>query len=75
MSTSIFWNKKWGKNNNICGITLSRLRPGKNKNNVPYVITLSCSHRFYRKALYHWYNHNKTCPICRKPIKFKDLFV
>ena len=45
-----FWNKKYGRNK-LCGITHTRLRPGKNKDGVSYVIILKCGHGFYRKPL------------------------
>jgi hypothetical protein len=63
-----WWGYKWG-NNSLCGITHTRLRPGKDKNGVSYTITLECSHRFYRSALLEWAlccpSKNPTCPICR----------
>lgn len=64
-----FWSKKWGKDN-ICNITFSRLRPGKNKIGIPYCITLECKHSFYTNALLEWINKSNTdiytCPVCRK---------
>lgn len=64
------WENKWGRDK-ICPITQTRLRPGKDKNGVSYVITLKCQHRFYRKALNKWWlNSSKICPICRADIKF-----
>ena len=61
-----FW-KKYGKNQ-LCGISHSRLRPGKDKYGNKYVIFLECKHGFYRKPLNMWIKHSNTCPICRKPI-------
>ena len=64
---NLWWSKKWGKDK-ICGITHSRLRPGKNSDNIPYTITLPCKHSFYTRALIEWVNRcldSKTCPICR----------
>ena len=43
--TKTYWNKKWGKEH-ICGISFSRLRPGKNTKGVYYTTTLKCGHRF-----------------------------
>lgn len=76
-----WWDKKYGKNS-ICGITKTRLRPGKDKNGKSYTIKLPCKHYFYRKALIEWlfksksdlYDDNKyktTCPLCRKEFYFK----
>lgn len=65
-----WWSKKWGKNA-ICGITMTRLRPGKDKHGIDYVTTLECKHRFYTNALFKWINLNfqhPTCPMCRKDI-------
>lgn len=62
-----FWNKKYGKNS-ICPITLTRLRPGKNKDGVPYIITSSCNHIFCRSAFINWLKNHDTCPVCRKKI-------
>lgn len=61
-----FWDKKWGKDS-ICGITLTRLRPGKDSEGRNHVYTISnCGHMFYRKALIEWIaNDNETCPTCR----------
>lgn len=60
-----WWDKKYGKNA-ICGITKTRLRPGKNKNGISYIITLPCNHSFYRKPLINWINKSK------KKYKLKD---
>ena len=75
--TKKFWSKKWGKDK-ICNITFSRLRPGKNKNGIPYCITLKCNHSFYTNALFEWIKNCKddkaTCPVCRKDVNiFKIL--
>ena len=60
-----FWDQKYGKNA-ICAITLTRLRPGKNKKGKSYVIKLNkCKHFFYRSAFEKWKENNNTCPICR----------
>ena len=64
-----WWNKKWGRDR-ICGITRTRLRPGKNKNGQSYVTRLECDHAFYTKALEKWVDlcpvSPPTCPCCRK---------
>lgn len=64
-----FWSKKWGKDK-ICPITQSRLRPGKNKYGIPYIIELGCGHKFYRMALLKWSSIQQVpkCPVCRKEI-------
>ena len=64
-----WWNKKWGKNS-VCAITHTRLRPGVDKDGLPYVISLSCGHFFYRKVINAWYvkSSDPSCPICRKVI-------
>lgn len=69
---AIWWDKKWGKNK-VCGITFSRLRPGKSNDGYSYVIYLKCNHGFYRKPLGEWvikcireYEKEPSCPICRK---------
>jgi len=64
-----FWKKKWGPEH-TCPITCSRLRPGKYKNGLTYVITLECKHRFWRKALVEWMLRSKnfSCPVCRQKI-------
>ncbi len=62
--TKPFWDKKFGKDA-ICPITLKRLRPGKNTKGIPYIITSSCKHTFYRAAFNTWLTYNNTCPVCR----------
>ena len=66
MASGLFWDKKYGKNA-ICAITMSRLRPGKNRKGDSYVIKLKkCKHSFYRKAFEKWKNTHNTCPVCRQ---------
>ena len=62
-----WWCKKWGKEI-LCPIAQTKLRPGKNKYNVPYTTTLKCGHRFNTNALLTWLDNNNTCPMCRKII-------
>jgi len=66
-----WWAEKWGKDK-ICGITHTRLRPGKNKNGKSYVTRLKCDHSFYTKALEKWIEfcpvNPPTCPCCRNKI-------
>jgi hypothetical protein len=66
-----WWSKKWGRNRS-CGITLSRLRAGKDKYGRPYVTRLKCGHAFYTKALDEWIctcpTEPATCPCCREEI-------
>lgn len=63
-----FWKTKW--NDKVCGITHSRLRPGKNKHGESYSVFLTCKHGFYRSVILEWikncYPNNPTCPVCRK---------
>lgn len=61
----LWYEKKWGKDK-ICGITLTRLRPGKNSYGLSYVTKLDCEHSFYTKPLIEWSKLNHTCPLCRK---------
>ena len=60
-----WWEKKYGKDSR-CGITMGRLRPGKNKDGLKYTIFLDCGHGFYRSALGKWAVKNPSCPLCRK---------
>jgi len=68
--------KKWGKNA-ICGITHTRLRPGKYKNGSKRCIFLDCKHGFYTRPLFIWLENdphvNPTCPLCRQNINEKNL--
>jgi hypothetical protein len=67
-----WWEKKWGKDK-ICGITLTRLRPGSDKFGIPYSIYLPCGHGFYTQALLEWVINKETCPMCRKNFKFLEV--
>jgi hypothetical protein len=78
---SNWWKDKWGKDA-VCGITLTRLRPGKTKDGVLYVTKIKCGHRFYTMPLVGWIhscldqNQIPTCPTCRHEIDkfaFGDL--
>ena len=65
MAKKPFWDNKYGRDA-ICAITLTRLRPGKNKEGESYVIHLKgCKHSFYRSAFYEWEKDHDTCPVCR----------
>jgi hypothetical protein len=63
-----WWDPKYSKDS-ICAITQTRLRPGKNKDGIPYVIKLKCNHVFYTSALFCWIDKCNTdeikCPVCR----------
>lgn len=63
-----YWKKKW--ENQFCGVTKTRLRPGKNKNMLSYTVFLNCGHGFYRTVLKEWVktcpSYIPTCPLCRK---------
>jgi hypothetical protein len=77
MSTKVFyWEKKW--KDKICGITKSRLRPGKNKYGLSYSVFLDCSHGFYRSVLNEWVKNcpleYPTCPLCRKVFKYEICY-
>lgn len=71
-----FWCKKWGKEH-CCGITFSRLRPGKNKKGVYYTTDLKCGHRFCTYPLLNWMkvsnNSDAKCPLCRQPFTILDM--
>jgi len=70
-----WWSKKWGSNS-ICGITYSRLRPGKNKNGVYHTSRLKCSHSFCTNLLLEWIKKcpgEPTCPMCRQQFDLLDL--
>lgn len=68
MTKTPFWDKKWG--GQLCGITHGRLRPGCNKQGVPYSVFLNCKHGFYRSVIIEWskscYPQHPTCPVCRR---------
>jgi hypothetical protein len=63
---------KWGRDA-ICGITHTRLRPGKYSNGSRRCIFLNCKHGFYTKPLLLWFDKDPhtipTCPLCRQDIK------
>lgn len=64
-----FWIDKWS--NKICGISHTRLRPGKNKLGQDYCVFLECKHGFYRSVLNKWIEMSPTdpkCPMCRQTI-------
>jgi hypothetical protein len=60
--------RKWY--NQICGITHTRLRPGKNRYGLSYCVFLKCKHGFYRSVLIEWIKscplEKTTCPLCRQ---------
>lgn len=70
-----FWKKRW--KDKTCGITQSRLRPGKNRNGISYSIFLGCSHGFYRSVLIEWIKNCPTdiptCPICRNKFDVSSI--
>ena len=63
-----YWKRVW--KDKECGITNTRLRPGKNKYGLSYSIFLNCKHGFYRKVLVEWVKNcpkeEPTCPLCRR---------
>ena len=63
-----YWKRVW--KDQECGITNTRLRPGKNKYGLSYSIFLNCKHGFYRKVLVEWVKNcpkeEPTCPLCRR---------
>ena len=75
----IFW-EKWGKDS-LCGITHTRLRPGRYKNGTKRCVFLSCKHGFYTRPLLYWiqtcYINNKIplCPICRNTIDMSLIYL
>jgi hypothetical protein len=66
MKKDPWWKRRWG-NENICAISYTRLRPGKN------VTRLECNHSFYTRALLRWIESTQgkeaNCPVCRSVIK------
>jgi len=68
-----FWDRKWGTDK-ICGIFHTRLRPGKNKDEMTYSVFLKCGHGFCRTAITKWINTKMNCPICRRNIDPIELF-
>lgn len=68
----------WNKYTQSCAISHSRLRSGKNKDGISYVIFLPCKHGFYRKPLLEWITKcpvfPPTCPVCRSVFKITDKF-
>lgn len=72
-----WWSKKYGKDK-VCGISFTRLRQGKNKNGMSYVITLPCSHSFYRYNIVKWtifsISQTSSCPICRTSYDLEKVF-
>jgi len=74
--SKLWWTKNWGSDK-ICGISCSRLRPGKNKLGISYTTKLDCGHRFYTTPLIEWYikceQDKATCPTCRKMFQLSDL--
>lgn len=44
--TKSYWKKRWEEQ--VCGITKTRLRPVKNKDGLSYTVFLDCTHGFYR---------------------------
>lgn len=72
-----WWEKKW--KNAKCGITLGRLRPGKNSAGKSYVVKTNCGHRFFRTALAEWCLKCQddilpmSCPLCRTPIRLETF--
>jgi len=73
-----WWNKKYGKDS-ICGITHTRLRPGKNRFGETYAVYLDCKHGFCRSAMKVWVLTNPTapgtCPLCRKEFDPLKVFI
>lgn len=79
MKKKPWWSNKWGSDS-LCGITHSRLRPGKNKHGIPLTITLKCLHRFYTGALLEWANKCSsgeipTCPLCRCSFNVLEILI
>ena len=72
-----WWSKKWGCEK-ICGITHTRLRPGKNKKGIFHTTTLSCGHSFCTYPLLSWVNvcgiESTSCPICRQMFTLVQMF-
>ena len=75
-SSRPWWSKKWGADK-ICGITHTRLRPGKNKKGIYRTTRLSCKHAFCTYPLLKWIkicpSSVPTCPVCRRPFGLEEL--
>ena len=41
--SKLWWSKNWGSKK-LCGISYTRLRPGKSKNGINYTTKLKCGH-------------------------------
>jgi hypothetical protein len=71
-----WWNDKYGRDK-VCAITMSRLRPGKNKDGNKYSVFLRCGHGFVRNAIINVVKSNinskPKCPLCRKFFNPIDL--
>lgn len=71
-----WWSNNWGTEY-TCGITHTRLRPGKNKNGVYYTTKLKCNHRFCTNPLLEWVKNcpdgRITCPVCRQTFELQDM--
>ena len=71
-----WWDTKWNKDN-ICCITHARLRPGFNKNKLPYTVWLQCGHGFYITPLMEWVRKCPkdvaSCPCCRHEVTLQDI--
>jgi hypothetical protein len=74
--SKLWWRKNWGSDK-TCGISYTRLRPGKNNIGIGYTTKLKCGHRFYTIPLMEWYTKcgqgKSTCPNCRKLFELSDL--
>ena len=78
--SKLWWSKNWGSKK-LCGISYTRLRPGKSKNGINYTTKLKCGHRFYTAPRMEWYTKcnqcecEATCPICRAIFQLSDLLI
>lgn len=78
-NAELWWNSKYGKNK-VCGITFSRLRPGKSRDGMKYCLFLPCNHGFFRSAIAEWVHkfclegRIPTCPMCRQEFDPMILF-
>jgi len=50
-----------------CPICLENLQLEKTE-------SFACQHTFHRKCLEQWFTYERTCPLCRKMVLFKDEF-
>lgn len=56
-----FFKKKIIQGNSECDICFLKLKKG---------VELACAHNYHRQCILKWYDVSKTCPKCRRKIKY-----